>query len=87
MANSIVQVNVNINVAPTPATLQQSGALVSQGGTSLSAGTFGLLTQLSDLTPLLPVPALNSGTVWAGSVVTVTRLCRTICRSTRLSSW
>ena len=72
MSNSIVQVNVNINVAPTPATLQQSGASISHGGTSLTPGTFGLLTQLSDLTPLLTVPATISATVWGSSVVTVT---------------
>lgn len=70
MANSIVSVNVNVVVAPTPATLQQSGALISQGGTDTSPGTASLLTQLSDLTPLLSVPAAITSLIWSGGVVT-----------------
>jgi hypothetical protein len=53
MANPICKVNVNVLVAPTPSTLQKTGALISQGGTSLAANSKALLTQLSDLTPLL----------------------------------
>lgn len=53
MSTNIVQVNVTQTVAPAPATLQQSGALVSQGGTYTSPFTASLLTQLSDLTLLL----------------------------------
>lgn len=53
MANPIVTVDVNLTIAPTPPTLQSSGALISQGATSLAAGSYALLTQLSDLTPLL----------------------------------
>lgn len=53
MSNPIVVVNVNVLRAPTPSMLQKTGALISQGGTSLAAGTRALLTQPSDLTPLL----------------------------------
>lgn len=53
MANNIVTVNVTQQVASAPNLLQGTGALVSLGGTNLSANTTHLLTQLSDLTPLL----------------------------------
>ena len=53
MTNQIVTVAVSLTVAPTPPTLQATGALVSQGATNLASGAFSLLTQLSDLTPLL----------------------------------
>ena len=42
MSNNIVVVNVHVLVAPTPETLQQTGALISQGGTSKSAQTVTL---------------------------------------------
>jgi hypothetical protein len=71
MANSIVQVNVSLQVAPTPATLQQMGAFVSHGGTILSPGSFQLLTQLSDLTPYLTIPAAVSTIAWSGGTVAV----------------
>ena len=58
---SIVNVNVNVQVAPAPSTLQKTGAFISQGGTTTSPGTKSLLTQLSDLTPLLtPAKAITS---------------------------
>lgn len=72
MANPIVVVNITTTVAPTPATLQQTGAFVSQGGTVLSPGTASLLTQFSDLTPLLKVAAANASITWTSSVATVT---------------
>lgn len=51
--NAIVDVNVTLTIAPTPPTLQATGAFISQGATTLAASSFALLTQLSDLTPLL----------------------------------
>jgi hypothetical protein len=51
--SAIVQVNVTQTVAPSPDTLQSTGALISQGGTNTSPGTLTLLTQPSDLTPYL----------------------------------
>ena len=47
MANNIVQVNVTQTIAPSPSTLQRTGALVTQGGTTLTPGTTQLLTQES----------------------------------------
>ena len=70
--NSIVSVNVSTVVAPTPATLQKCGAFISQGGTTTTQGVASLLTQLSDLTPLLPSPAAITSITWLSSVATVT---------------
>ena len=72
MAQSIVQVNVSLQLAPAPATLQQSGALISQGATNLTKNQSSILTQLSDLTPLLTGSKTISALSWGGSVVTVT---------------
>jgi hypothetical protein len=69
---SIVQVNVTQQVAPTPETLQETGAFISQGATNLADGTFALLTQLSDLTSLLTGALALSSLTWSGSVVTAT---------------
>ena len=72
MVNRIVTVNVATQVAPTPSTLQQTGALISQGGTTTAVNTLSFLTQLSDLTALLVTPKAITSMVWAGNVVTVT---------------
>lgn len=72
MSNNIVDCTVYQQVAPAPNLLQQTGAFVSQGGTTLTAGTYSLLTQLSDLTSLLKTPLTITSIVWASNVVTVT---------------
>lgn len=69
MSTQIVIVNASITAAPEPATLQESGALISAGGTILAPGTSSLLTQLSDLTPLLPTPNTILSLAWSGGVV------------------
>lgn len=69
---SIVQINISRLVAPAPIGLQKTGALISQGGTTLSAGAFGLLTAPADLTPLLAAPLQLTSLVWAGGIVTAT---------------
>lgn len=69
---SIVQVNVSQQVAPTPPTLQQTGAFISQGGTNTAPNTLTLLTQLSDLTPVLNGSKTLSSLAWATNVVTAT---------------
>jgi hypothetical protein len=56
MANPIVTVNVSLTEAPTPNTLQGTGALISQGGTNTSPGTMTLLTLPSSLQTALQVP-------------------------------
>lgn len=69
---AIVQVLVSTQNAPVPSTLQKTGAILSQGATSLAAGTSALLTQYSDLTPLLSGTQPNASISWAGGVATVT---------------
>ena len=72
MSNSIVTVNVSLQVAPTPPTLQQTGALISQGATTTAQGTKSFLTQASDLTTLLKGALAISSITWLSSVATVT---------------
>jgi hypothetical protein len=72
MSNSIVQVNVSQQIAQTPSTLQQTGALISQGATTLAAGTYSLITDIADLTALLVGGKALSALAWASSVVTAT---------------
>jgi hypothetical protein len=69
---SIVTLNTSVVTAAAPLTLQATGALISQGGTTLSAGKFSLLTQASDLTPLLAAAASLTSLAWSGGVVTAT---------------
>lgn len=69
---SIVTVNVSLLQAPTPSTLQKTGALISVGGTTTAANTLTLLTQLSDLAAILTEPTANSSLAWSGGTVTVT---------------
>jgi hypothetical protein len=72
MSNNIVTVNVSLQVPPTPPTLQKTGALISQGGTNTSSGVSSLLTQLSDLTPLLAGSRALSSLAWGSNVATAT---------------
>jgi hypothetical protein len=69
---NIVNVVVRQQVAGAPNTLQQTGALISQGATTLSTGSIQLLTQASDLTPLLKAAVNISGITWSSGVATVT---------------
>lgn len=69
---SIVTVNVSQQVGSTPNTLQRTGALVSIGGTNLAANASSLLTQLSDLTPLLAAAVPITSATESGTTVTIT---------------
>lgn len=68
----IVTVNVSEQVAPLPETLQRTGAIVSVGATTLTAGTSKFLTQVSDLTQYIRPAATISSLAWLANVVTVT---------------
>jgi len=69
---SIVQLNVSTLIGAKPSTLQQTGAILSFGATTLAAGAYAALTQDSDLTSLLaPAQSLSSLT-WSGGTVTAT---------------
>jgi hypothetical protein len=72
MANNIVIINVTQSIAAAPSTLQRTGAFISQGGTTLAAGSSALLTQMSDLTPILAGAKAITTMVLATGVVTVT---------------
>jgi hypothetical protein len=69
---SIVTVNVSLTQAPTPSTLQGTGALLSQGATNTSPGTKTLLTQMSDLTPILTGTKAITSIAQTGGVATAT---------------
>ena len=58
MTINIVTVNVSQTIAPAPSQLQRTGALISQGATTLAAGSSSLLYQFSDLAALL-APAIS----------------------------
>jgi len=68
----IVTVNTSITTAPTPNSLQQRGALVTQGGTTLAPQTLHLLTSATDLADIAALPIVNESLVWASNEVTVT---------------
>jgi hypothetical protein len=72
MTNPVVKVNVSVLTAPAPSVLQKTGAFISSGGTNTSPGTYSLLTQLSDLTPLLVTAAAVSAISYLTGTVTVT---------------
>lgn len=69
---SIVQISISQQSGAAPITLQGTGALISQGGTNLPSGTYSLLTQSSDLTPLLKSPLALSSLTWSGGSVVAT---------------
>ena len=69
---NIVNVSVTQQVAPAPSTLQRTGAFISQGATTLEAGSTQLLTQLSDLTDILSGSTTISTMVLVAGTVTVT---------------
>lgn len=71
-SNNIVTVDVSQQLASAPITLQRTGAFVSQGGTTLTAGSISLLTEEADLVALLRASIAVSAIAWASSVVTVT---------------
>lgn len=69
----IVKVNTRVVAASKPATLQQSGAFVSQGGTTLTAGTFQFLATVSALSSILTgAKAITSITQTAGLATVAT---------------
>jgi hypothetical protein len=72
MSTEIVVVNVAEQFAPKPATLQQSGAFISQGATTLAPGTWASLPQSSTLATLLNSPLALSGISQSAGTATAT---------------
>lgn len=69
---TIVTVNTTVTTAPVPSQLQQSAALVSTGGTTLSTGAYKFIGKTSDLTAILVAPQTITSMAWASGTVTVT---------------
>lgn len=70
--NAIVTVQVTTILAPTPQNYQQTGALVSFGGTTITPNSAKLLTQFNDLKPLLQTSGAIASIAWAAGVATAT---------------
>jgi len=69
---NIVTVNTSVVLAPSPNTIQQTGGLVSQGGSSLTPGTATLVSNITQLTALLAPGKAIASLTWSTGVVTVT---------------
>jgi len=69
---TIVTVNTTVTRAPTVSQLQQSGAIVSAGGTTLSSGTYQYCGSLSAVQAILATPLALTGMVWSSGTVTAT---------------
>lgn len=68
---AIVNINVSVTNPPKPSNLLKSGAMVSTGGTTLTPGTFQLLTSKDDLKAISAQPKTISSIQWTENVVTV----------------
>lgn len=69
---AIVNINVSVTNPPKPSNLLKSGALVSTGGTTLTPGSYHLLTSKDDLKSLISPAKTISDIAWATNTVTVT---------------
>ncbi|HBZ7597784.1 TPA: hypothetical protein R1B10_001127 [Klebsiella pneumoniae] len=69
---AIVNINISVTTPPKPSNLLKSGALVSCGGTTLTPGSFQLLTSKDDLKSLVSPAKPLSAITWETNTVTVT---------------
>lgn len=69
---AIVNINVSVTNPPKPSQLLKSGAMISMGGTTLSAGEYQLLTSKDDLKNITSPGKDISTITWATNLVTVT---------------
>lgn len=69
---AIVNINVSVTNPPKPSQLLKSGAMISMGGTTLSAGEYQLLTSKDDLKNITSPGKAISTITWATNLVTVT---------------
>ncbi|NCB57450.1 MAG: hypothetical protein EOM46_08050 [Gammaproteobacteria bacterium] len=69
---AIVNINVSVTNPPKPSQLLKSGAMISMGGTTLSAGEYQLLTSKDDLKNIISPGKDISTITWATNLVTVT---------------
>lgn len=71
-SQTIVQVNASQQIAAAPSQLQRTSCFVSQGGTTLAAGSLKLLVDKSTLAPFLAGSNAISSISWATGTVSVT---------------
>jgi hypothetical protein len=69
---TIVNVNTTVTSAPTVNQLQQSGAIVSAGGTTLTPGTYQYCGTLQQVQSILATPLSLTGLTWSSGTVTAT---------------
>jgi len=69
---AIVNINVSVTNPPKPSQLLKSGAMISVGGTTLSPGSYQLLTSKDDLKNITAPAKTITAITWATNVVTVT---------------
>lgn len=69
---TIVTVNTTVVRAPAISQLQQSGAIISAGGTTLTAGTYQYCGSLSQVTGILAAPLAITGIAYSTGTATVT---------------
>jgi hypothetical protein len=69
---TIVTVNTTVTRAPTVSQLQQSGAIVSAGGTTLTPGTYQYCGTLAQVQSILANPLSLTGITWASGTATAT---------------
>lgn len=69
---TIVTVNTQVTTAPSVSQLQQSGAIVSAGGTTLAANAYQYCGTLAEVEALLADDAALTSLAWSGGLVTAT---------------
>jgi hypothetical protein len=69
---TIVQLNVSVNQAASPILLQNTGAFVSQGGTTEAQNTLTQVATLAALEALIPAPKALTSLTWTTNVATAT---------------
>lgn len=69
---TIVNLTAVVTQAPTPSQLQQSGAIVSVGGTTLAAGTYQYCGNLAAVTSIAATSYAITSLAWATGTVTAT---------------
>ena len=72
MTNPIIVVVVSVTNAPAPATLLATGAFLSCGGTTLTPGTYQVLSTDASLASILTPAATITSITWSGGTATVT---------------
>lgn len=68
----IVNLNTQVTEAPAVSQLQNSGAIVSAGGTTLAAGTYQYCSTLSAAVGILAAPLPITSLSWSSGTVTAT---------------